>query len=449
MLSQIYTILFFIGIAFLLYFVLKNTDYKWIALLIPSLALYYNYAGYWLLLFIVLSVYVYFAALFVESNDNTKNKWSYLFIIIGAFLPLLFFKLAEEFITHTATWKSMLGISFITFNCVSYLIDIKKRYLKAERNYFLLLLFMCFYPHILAGPLHKVKFLIPQLKNINVQAQNISLGCRLILWGFFKKYAISNNLQLTVDSIIDHPEKFNGLSLLFGGTVFFFQIYCDFSSYVDISQGIAQLFNIQLKTNFKDRIYASTSRQQFWSGWHITLNHWFRDYVFYKLAKNKKQQWQLDLITIFTFMLIGLWHSITFTFVLWGLLNGTWFIIEKYAKPHFEFIPLKIRNPLGFLYHVFICSFIALLFRGKSLSETMSSLTSFSTLNIKDISISTSAIIFFILMDFMYRKANDVRIDHYIGQQNTYVRWGLYLIFTLAIFSYEFKFGNQHYYYKF
>ena len=448
MIIHLIIIFFFVFSGIGVFYLLKNKSYKWVALLIPSVIIYCYYIGWLFLIVLLMTLYTYLTSLYLENNRKSLIPLKYYTIVILTFLPLIFFKLNEAVTIQLISNVSFLGLSFITFNCLSYLIDIKKGYLKPEPNFLLLLLFICFYPHILAGPLHKVKFLLPQFRNISIMANNISLGCRLILWGIFKKYVIAQNLAITVSSILDKPENHLNINLLIGGTIFFFQIYCDFSSYVDIIKGVSKIFNIDLKTNFKDRIYLANSRQAFWSGWHITLNNWFRNYVFYAIAKNYKKQWQLDVVTIFTFILIGLWHGFAFSFVLWGLVNGIWFITEKYAKKHFEWIPVLIRNYLGILYHITISSMVALLFRSQSIVKSMNSLFDFNELKINKIDISVGAIISFIIMDSLYRYANGKPIEVFIGNFSTSQRWALYFVLTFAIITWQIG-ESDFYYFKF
>lgn len=448
MIVHLIIIFFFIftGIGF--YALVKNQSYKWIALLVPSLIIYCYYIKWLFLIVLLITIFVYFASIYLDNKRKILNKLSYYFVVFVTLLPLFFFKINETLNVKWLTDASFLGLSFVTFNALSYLIDIKKGYLQPEKNILLLLLFICFYPHILAGPLHKVKYLLPQFMQICITPNNISLGCRLILWGIFKKYAIAQNLAITVSSIIDKPESHCNINLLVGGTIFFFQIYCDFSAYVDIMKGVAKIFNIDIKTNFKDRIYLANSRLAFWSGWHVTLNNWFRDYVFYAIAKNYKKQWQLDIVTIFTFVLIGLWHGFTISFIIWGLINGVWFVFEKYLKVYFDFLPNTIRNYLGIIYHITLASFVALLFRSKSISLTISNLFNFQSLKFDKIEISSGAILSFILMDLFYMYAKGKPIEEFIGQMSVTKRWGVYFILSFSIITWQIG-KSDFYYFKF
>ena len=448
----------FTFITTLLLLLLYSTKYRWLALLLSSLAFYFFVAEKFIWILFAFSFVIFFGGFLIEKQkENQKIK--YVFIILLALLPLLFYKLVDpvielinliklkDFHVGSANFYYVVGLSFFTFNGISYLIDIKRGYLKPERNYGLLLLFLCYFPHILAGPLHRAKFLIPQFKNnISLSNQNFSLGFRLILWGIFKKYAIAQHLKITADNIIDFPETHQGINMLFGGFIFFLHIYCDFTSYIDIGQGLSQFFGVKLKSNFNDRVYAASSRKEFWNGWHISLNHWFRDYFFFSITKNAKKQWQINLAILSTFFLIGLWHGATVSFIIWGILNGSWIILERYIKPHFEFINTKIRNPLGTIYHVAIASFIALVFRSNSLPDTLSAIANFNTKI--DFQFPKKLIFLFLFMDIIYRLAKNKKIEDFIGEQKNYIRWLFYLITSTCILLWGIN-PDEFYYFKF
>lgn len=439
----------------LLYF----SQYRWVALLISSIVFYGLIVQSFIWILFVFSLIVYVGAELL-SRKNNFSKSKYRLILFLALLPLvaykflpLFFKNISSSFDQLASFQLnnfhyVVGLSFFTFNGISYLVDIKRGYIQPERNFGLLLLYLSYFPHLLSGPLHRAKYLIPQFKtSICLTDQNFSNGFRLVLWGIFKKYVLAQNLKVLVDSIIDHPDNFHGAYVLLAGFVFFLQIYCDFSSYIDIGQGISQLFGIRLQTNFDDRVYASSSRKQFWNGWNISINNWFKDYFFYPLTKFAVAQWQINSAVVLTFILVGLWHGITFSFILWGFLNGIWILSERYLKPSFGLINDNFKSSLGLLYHLLFASLIALVFRSNSLSLTFSSLFDFDSSNAEVIPISKGVIFGFLFMDFIYRKSNNKRIDDFIGGQKTYVRWLFYFVVIVFILMWGLNMRKNAFYY--
>lgn len=454
MIYKISTLLGYIASSLIILKILYSTQYRWVALLITSIIFYcllvQNYI--WVLLLFSLIIYTGGKCIY---RKEILSKTRYRTILVLLLTPLLLFKLLPVlFENNTSVILNsnpfqiknihyFVGLSFFTFNGISYIVDIKRGYLKPEKNYGLLLLYLSYFPHILSGPLHRAKYLIPQFKNnICISDQNFSMGFRLVLWGIFKKFVLAQNLKIIVDSIIDHPEKYHGSYVLFAGFIFFLQIYCDFSSYIDIGQGISQLFGIKLKSNFVDRVYAARSRKQYWSGWNLTLNNWFRDYFLFPLTKNATKQWQINIALLTTFVLIGLWHGFEISLIIWGFLNGLWILVEKYLN--------LSSKPIGLIYHLLFASSIALVFRSHNLKETFFSVIDISPILDNEIVISKGIIISFLFMDLVYRAAKNKRIDEYIGEQKTHIRWLFYLIIVgfILLFGVNFK-NNDFYYFQF
>jgi len=432
----------------------KKQKFRYWALLITSLSFYTLLIEEKVLILLAFGGWIFFAGKWIEKNRKSI-KLLFISIFIGL-LPLLFFKYYAVLSYKTTDTLYFVGLSFFTFNGISYLIDIRRKYIKAEQNFLFFLTYLSFLPQLLSGPLHRYKYLSKQIReSLSISDANFSTGFRLILWGVFKNYVLAQRLKILVDTIIDNPSVYTGWYVWFGGFLFFFQIYCDFSSYVDIAQGMAQIFGIKLKNNFDDRVYAKTSRIKFWTGWHITLNHWFRDYFFFPLAKGVKKRYKINLLILVTFTLIGVWHGATMSFLLWGFLNGIWAITERTFQPYFLFIPEKIRNYLGILYHWFIASWVAVIFRTNDLQASFYSflLTTENKGSNEDsqtiIKYLLIVVPLFFLMDWTYRRVKNKRIDIFLGKQNIYLRWFFYIILALSIFTFGLSTGGNHYYFKF
>jgi alginate O-acetyltransferase complex protein AlgI len=225
-----------------------------------------------------------------------------------------------------------IGISFYTFQTVSYTLDIYFRKREPERNIFRLGLYVAFFPQAIAGPIERSTTLLPQLISpAEINPERIALGLRLMLWGFFKKLVIADRLGLTVDQVYGNPENFTGLDHLAATLFFAFQIYVDFSAYSEIAMGAAMLFGIQLMVNF-DRPYLRTSIKEFWRHWHISLTTWFRDYVYQPLGGNRINEvvWIRNIFIVF--LLSAIWHGANWTFVVWGVLHAGYFFLWHLAE---------------------------------------------------------------------------------------------------------------------
>ncbi len=440
--------------------VLKKAD-RWKGLLFTSLGFYYLLFDYKILLLVSLAVFLYYAAFYVQ-----KHPRSLLYVVLLFLAPLI----AEKFINNNFhfnfnspgskawinefSWKEifgLVGLSYFTFNGLSYVIDVKRKYIDPERNFFLLLLYMTWFPSLLSGPLHRYKYLKEQFTNASVSEQNIALGLRLVLWGLFKNMVIAQRLIYLVLTMA--ASELSGIYLVLTGLMFFLYLFVNFSSFIDIVQGISQLFNIRLKNNFHNRVYFSVSRTRFWKGWHITLNEWFRDYFFFTLARHDRKKKYTDLILLLTFLLIALWHGFTFSLLAWGLLNGSWVILERRSgllrpanSPVIKF--------LGTVYHLFFAAILALVFISPDILQTAEKLFTGPAIfpaallgnQEKNLFVLLSA---FLVMDFHNARAGQLRIDAYLGSYPGVVRWLIYIKLILLIIFFGLSGSIANYYIRF
>jgi D-alanyl-lipoteichoic acid acyltransferase DltB (MBOAT superfamily) len=218
------------------------------------------------------------------------------------------------------------GISFYTFQALSYTIDVYRGRIAPVRDLVQYLCFISFFPQLVAGPIERAERLLPQFGvDRRFDAQRSVDGLRQMLWGFFKKMVVADGLAPFVNTVYSGVGAASGWELLWATYGFAFQIYCDFSGYSDIAIGCARLFGFELMQNF-DRPYFSTSVPEFWKRWHISLSTWFRDYLYRPLGGNRvgARRWALNVIAVFG--LSGLWHGASWTFVVWGLLHGTYYL---------------------------------------------------------------------------------------------------------------------------
>ena len=221
------------------------------------------------------------------------------------------------------------GISFYTFQTLSYTIDIYRRQLEPTRNFIDFALFVSFFPQLVAGPIERARRLLPQIQaKRSVTWDHITSGCLLILLGLFRKIAIADGVAPTVNEIFSNPAQSGSLELLIGVYLFSIQIYCDFAGYSDIARGTARLLGIELMENFQHP-YFSTNITEFWHRWHISLSTWLRDYLYIPLGGNRNGTLATYRNLLLTMLLGGLWHGASWTFVVWGGLHGVYLTLHK------------------------------------------------------------------------------------------------------------------------
>ncbi len=334
----------FLPIVFLIYWALPH-KYRVGVLLIASYYFYMSWNVKYVVLILFTTVISYICALYLEKTDDDKRKKLYVLTAVVASLAVLFtFKYFNFTVTtiqriadkikiplHTTTLSLMLpvGISFYTFQTLSYVIDVYRKRVNAEHNFFTYAAFISFFPQLVAGPIERSENLLPQIKGEHrFTYEEGSYGIKLMAWGFFKKLVIADNLALFVDMVFDDPESYTGFPMVLAVLFFTIQIYCDFSGYSDIAIGTARLFDIKLMKNF-DSPYFATSIQDFWRRWHISLSTWFRDYVYIPLGGNRVKKGRQYFNLMATFTLSGLWHGAAFSYIAWGMMHGLVQCIEK------------------------------------------------------------------------------------------------------------------------
>ncbi len=270
-----------------------------------------------------------------------------------------------------------LGISFYTFQTLSYTIDVYRKRLEPQRHLGVFALYVSFFPQLVAGPIERAGHLLPQFfKKHDFDYPRMCDGLKLMLWGFFKKIVIADRLAFFVNFVYGHPAQWHGATVYIATTFFAFQIYCDFSGYSDIAIGAARIMGFEIMENFR-RPYFAVSIAEFWRRWHISLSTWFRDYLYIPLGGNRVpvQRWYLNLI--FVFVISGLWHGANWTFVVWGALHGFYMLFsvwtEGWRRRAVSFLNLE-RVPalykmlrIAITYHLVLFSWI--FFRAQSLRD--------------------------------------------------------------------------------
>jgi alginate O-acetyltransferase complex protein AlgI len=232
-----------------------------------------------------------------------------------------------------------IGLSFHTFQSLSYTIEVYRGNQKAERHLGIFSLYVMFYPQLVAGPIERPDNLLRQLHlQFDFDYKTVTSGLKLMAWGFFKKLVIADRVSAMVNHVYDDPQAHDGPALLLATFFFSIQIYCDFSGYSDIALGAARTLGIDLMRNFRTPYY-STNISEFWRRWHISLSSWFRDYVYISLGGNRVAKWRWYYNLIITFLLSGLWHGANWTYIVWGGLHGFYLV--------FAVVTANARGRLG------------------------------------------------------------------------------------------------------
>ncbi len=332
-------VLFFIIIVFL-YFTLPH-KYRWFLLLTGSCYFYMAFIPVYILILGFTIVVDYWAGIFLEKIEGKNKK---LFLIaslianIGVLAVFKYYNFLNDNLTvflktvnitnHIQSLAIILpiGLSFHTFQAMSYTIEVYRGRQKAEKNFGIYALYVMFFPQLVAGPIERPQNLLHQFyEKHTFDYDRVTEGLKLMLWGFFKKLVIADRLAIYVNTIYNNPEHHNGTTLLIATIFFAFQIYCDFSGYSDIAIGAAKIMGFKLMLNF-NRPYFSRNISEFWKRWHISLSSWFRDYLYISLGGNRVSvpRWYFNLFIVF--LLSGLWHGANWTFIIWGALNGFYLV---------------------------------------------------------------------------------------------------------------------------
>ncbi len=301
------------------------------------------------ILLVISTLVDFFSGKMMARHSKRARRVKYLVLSLATNLGLLFaFKYYDFFerslfaITEIFGWGLHfpelnvllpVGISFYTFQTLSYTIDIFRNKMEPETNIFKFALYVSFFPQLVAGPIERPANLLPQLDCKSRFDYDLAVeGLRLVLWGLFKKVVVADRLAQVVDNVYSAPENFSSIELIIATVAFAFQIYYDFSAYSDIAIGSARIIGIDLMQNF-NRPYASQSIKEFWQRWHISLSTWFRDYVYIPLGGNRVTQYRRLVNVFVVFLVSGLWHGASWTFVVWGAIHGLYMVTEILLSP--------------------------------------------------------------------------------------------------------------------
>ena len=393
MLFNSFQFLFFFPLVTLLYFLLPHR-FRWLLLLIASCVFYMAFIPIYILILFFTIVIDYIAGIMIERESGKKRRLFLIVSIVANVGVLGFFKYYNFFTdnvngllallhitTHSVPLLNIIlpiGLSFHTFQAMSYTIEVYRGNQKAERHFGIYALYVMFYPQLVAGPIERPQNMIYQFKEKHeFSAHNLMDGFRLMLWGFFKKLVIADRLALYVTLIYKSPNDYHYLNLLAAIFSFSIQIYCDFSGYSDIAIGAAKVMGFNLMTNFNRPFQYSTSITEFWRRWHISLYTWFTDYLYAPLVIFLRDygRWGIAGAILITFFFSGLWHGSNWTFVIFGVLHGLALVYEmltkKIRKKASKKIPSILYNTVSLMITFIVASFIWIFFRADSVATAI------------------------------------------------------------------------------
>ncbi len=399
----------FNSLQFLLFFPLVASVYyllpfrfRWLVLLLAGVGFYLSFVPWFSAVLGGIIIFDYFLAKKIEKSSPAGKKHLLWTGLIFNLLILIFFKYMNflsqsiEPLARLIHWNYPLtcleillpvGLSFYIFQSISYLIEVQRGKMPAESHFGMLSLYFLFFPKLIAGPIERPQNLLPQFKQPQVFSYaGVTDGLKQMLWGLFKKIVIADRLGLLVADLFQQPENYHGFSILLGSILLGIQIYADFSGYSDMAIGAARVFGIRLLPNF-ERPYFSTSMQDFWHRWHISLSTWLRDYLFLPVAwqvnrKLKKERywglrtdkWIYLYATAVTMVLCGLWHGASWNFVIWGALHAVFLSVGFLLKRKKRKLPAvckTLRQILKGLVVFLAVSLAWIFFRAETLQDAL------------------------------------------------------------------------------
>lgn len=471
----------FFPIVLLIYFIIpRKTRYIW--LLVTSYYFYMSWNPKYAILIALSTVITYLSGIFIQRTDGIKEerkritckKW----VVAASFITnlgiLFFFKYFDFALSSINRILSVVGIqaiekpfdvllpvgiSFYTFQALSYTVDVYRGQIKAEKNLLRYALFVSFFPQLVAGPIERSTRLVEQVQKVHEfklwNYERITSGCATMLWGYFMKMVVADRLAILVDQVFANYTGYGATALILAAVFFAFQIYCDFASYSLIAIGSAKVMGFTLMENFNTP-YFSRSVKEFWRRWHISLSSWFKDYLYIPLGGNRKGKIRTYINLMITFLASGLWHGASFSFVAWGGIHGMIQIIGDILKPYREkaLSILHVRTDsyshklLQCLITFFWVDLAWIFFRANSFTEAIAyigrianNIDPWSLFNGSIFTLGLSAVEFWVaiisliilfLVDKI-RYTKQMQLDQYLNTQSLWFRWIVYIFLFSAI----------------
>ena len=463
-----------------LYFLLPQ---RWrVQLLLAASCLFYMaFIPAYILILIVTILIDYVAGIYLERVQDPKQKKILLWVSILSTCTVLFIFKYFGFFTGSFVGLAGLfgwhlprpiigiilpiGLSFHTFQSLSYVVEVYRGNQKAEHNFIVYATYVMFFPQLVAGPIERPQNLLHQFREWHAfHYADVAAGLKRMGWGFFKKLVVADRLALYVNDVYGAPRSFNGLQLTLATFFFAYQIYCDFSGYSDIAIGAAQVLGFRLMENFNTPYY-SMSVSEFWRRWHISLSTWFRDYVYVPLGGNRVSKNRHILNLMITFTVSGLWHGANWTYVIWGFLNGLYLMIGWLTKD----VRNRFWNAVGFHEHTlarkatmllstFTLTCIAwIIFRARNMNDAFYVFTHLASgwnfhqiateqFFLRQLPVAFAAIL---VLEIGQLWNSVVSVPAFVGKIPTVARWTLYASFIMTIVMFGIYKQTQFIYFQF
>ncbi len=485
MLFNSFQFLLFFPVVTIIYFLLPH-KFRWIHLLTASCVFYMMYIPVYILILFFTIIIDYLAGILIENADEERKFRFLIMSVIANVGVLCFFKYYNFFAANvdlllhktggTANLPLLnillpIGLSFHTFQAMSYTIEVYRGNQKAERHFGIYALYVMFYPQLVAGPIERPQNLLHQFhEKKKIDYDNVVAGLRKILWGLFKKAVIADRIGALIDPVFDNPHNYSSLAINVAVFLFIFQLYCDFSGYSDIAIGTARVMGFKLMTNF-NRPFSSKSITEFWRRWHISLSTWFYDYVFNPLVAILRswRKWAIVFGLLLTFFLSGLWHGASWSFILWGTIYGAALVYEFFTQAVrrrlFGMLPLWLNHALS---KVITFTFIALtsvFFRAKTVtgafyiykrlpgifSELSTSKSAARSRLFGDLDKGAllTCFLLILLLELTHHKEGKEPLDMFVGRQPRAVRLGVYFAMAFSIYLFGVFTQRQFIYFQF
>lgn len=488
MLFNSFEFLLFFPIVTILYFLLPYR-FRWFHLLAASCLFYMAFVPVYILILLFTVVIDYIAGIMIENSEGQRRRLYLTMSIVANIGVLAFFKYYNFFTENVNLLFSSIyvaaslpflkivlpiGLSFHTFQAMSYTIEVYRGNQKAEKHFGIYALYVMFYPQLVAGPIERPQNVLHQFhEKRDFNYSNAVSGLQLILWGIFKKVVIADRIAQLIDPIYNSPQNYSSFAILLAVILFAWEIFCDFSGYSDIALGSARVMGYELMVNF-DHPFRSKSISEFWRRWHISLSTWFNDYLFNPLA-TKWRYWGnsgIILALLITFFLSGFWHGAGWKFVIFGMIHGVAiayeYLTRKQRKKLFSKLPEKVNNVVSKWLMLAYVIFSWVFFRANNVADacyilkrlpggftdiyhTILNRKLFARVYLKNISIIElyTSIFFIILLELIHYIQGREQVDKFIGHKPAATRWVTYCCCILVILLWGVFDNKQFIYFQF
>ncbi len=476
MLFNSFEFLLFFPIVTLIYFLLPY-KFRWFHLLAASCVFYMAFIPIYIVILFATIVIDYIAGILIEDAAGTRKKMLLSMSIVANVGVLAVFKYYNFLVgnindlvhLNSAAFSLPLlsivlpiGLSFHTFQAMSYTIEVYRGNQKAERHFGIYSLYVMFYPQLVAGPIERPQNMLHQFhEKFDFNYEDCKEGLKLMLWGLFKKIVIADRLALVVNSVYKHPENYSGPSILIAVIFFSFQIYCDFSGYSDIAIGSARVMGFKLMLNFNNP-YSAKSISEFWTRWHISLSTWFKDYLYIPLGGNRVSKAKVYRNLAIVFVVSGLWHGANWTFVIWGAIHAVFLIFGLLTKEWrvniLSMIGINEQSKFNHVISVIttfaLATFAWIFFRADTfqdavyvishLNSNMSKLTTIAGLKSVVVEIGSNDLMYglfnlfigsfiILLLTLVQNRMQNHSISSIVANKPLAIRWGFYMLLIFAI----------------